>query len=133
MKRFRQAFFLMQAAEEKAAKQLANRRGIERREPEKLPFGSPDAVGNDGVAMRIEVFPIGTEGLYRHHAARPKVFAVKQRLEGPAHGLISDSSHSATRLPNRPNSTRFLGMELPRVCNDGAGQRSFICGNASSA
>ena len=45
----------MQAAQKKTAKQLANRRGIEGGEFEKLPFGRPDSIGNDGVAMRVEV------------------------------------------------------------------------------
>ena len=43
------------AAEEKTAKQFANRGRIERGEFEKLPLGSPDGIGNDGVAMRIKV------------------------------------------------------------------------------
>ena len=45
----------MQAEEEKTPKRFANRGRIERGEFEKLPFGSPDAIGNDGVAMRIKV------------------------------------------------------------------------------
>ncbi len=61
---FRQTFLLMKEAEEKTAKQFANRGRIERGEFEKLPFGSPDAIGNDGVAMRIKVGSIRTEGLY---------------------------------------------------------------------
>src|SRR5438876_2659137 len=50
----------MQAAQKKAAKQLANRRCIEGGEFEELSFGRPDPIGNDGVAMRIEVGPIRT-------------------------------------------------------------------------
>ena len=48
----------MQAAQKKAAKQLANRRCIEGGEFEELSFVRPDPIGNDGVAMRIEVGPI---------------------------------------------------------------------------
>jgi hypothetical protein len=47
------------------------------------------------VAMRMEVGPTGTEALNRKHAARPNVFAVKQRLKGLADGLISGSGKQA--------------------------------------
>jgi len=60
----RQTFLLMQTVEEKTAKQFANRRRIERGEFEKLPLGSPDSIGNDGVAMRMEVGPIRTEVMF---------------------------------------------------------------------
>ncbi|PYV40145.1 MAG: hypothetical protein DMG09_07480 [Acidobacteria bacterium] len=79
----------MQAAQKKAAKQLANRRCIEGGEFEELSFGRPDPIGNDGVAMRIEVGPIRTERLNGDDAAGANIFASKQRLEGPADGLIS--------------------------------------------
>jgi len=51
----RQTFLLMQAAQEEAAKQLADGGGIERGKFEKLSFSSPDSIGNHGVAVRIEV------------------------------------------------------------------------------
>ena len=60
----------MQAAEEKAAEQLADSSGIDRGEFKKLAFLSPESIGNDGVAMRMEVGSIRTEGLDRQHADR---------------------------------------------------------------
>jgi len=85
----RQAFLLMQASEKKTAKQLANRRGIEGGEFEKLPFGRPDSIGNDGVAMRVEVGGECAKRLNGKDTSRPNVFTAKQRLEGFSDGLIS--------------------------------------------
>ena len=79
----------MQAEKEKTAKQLADSGGIERGKFKKLSLSSPDSIGNDGVAMRIEVGPIRTERLNGDNAAGANIFASKQRLEGPADGLIS--------------------------------------------
>src|SRR6266568_8931942 len=59
MKRSDRRSSFMQAAQKKAAKH-ANRRCIEGGEFEELSFGRPDPIGNDGVAMRIEVGPIRT-------------------------------------------------------------------------
>jgi len=70
----RQAFLLMQASEKKTAKQLANRRGIEGGEFEKLPFGRPDSIGNDGVAMRVEVGGECAKRLNGKDTSRPNVF-----------------------------------------------------------
>jgi hypothetical protein len=63
----RQAFLLMQTAEEKTAKQFANSRRIERSEFEELRFASPDSIRNDGVAMRIEVGRKCAESLNGEH------------------------------------------------------------------
>ena len=94
---FRKTFLLMQALQEKTAKQLANRGGIERGEFEKLSSPGPDSIGNDGMAMRMEVGPIGTEGLNRQHTAGPNIFTVKQCLEGSADGLISGAGKEAQK------------------------------------
>ena len=79
----------MQAAQKKAAKQLANRRCIEGGEFEELSFGRPDPIGNDGVAMRIEVGGECAKRLNGKDTSRPNVFTAKQRLEGFSDGLTS--------------------------------------------
>jgi len=73
----RQTLLLMQAEKEKAAKQLADSGGIERGKFKKLSFSSPDSIGNDGVAVRVEVSPIRTERLNRDDAAGANILAVK--------------------------------------------------------
>ena len=67
----------MQAEKEKAAKQLADSGGIERGKFKKLSLSSPDSIGNDGVAVRVEVSPIRTERLNRDDAAGANILAVK--------------------------------------------------------
>jgi hypothetical protein len=89
----------MQAAQEKAAKQLADSGGVERGEFKKLSFSSPDSIGNDGVAVGVEVGAKCTEGLNRQDTAGPNVFAVKQRLEEPADGLVSGAGKETEQSP----------------------------------
>ena len=74
-----QAFLLMRTSEKKTAKQLANRRGIEGGEFEKLPFGRPDSIGNDGVAMRVEVGGECAKRLNGKDTSRPNVFTAKHQ------------------------------------------------------
>jgi len=67
----------MQAEKEKTAKQLADSGGIERGKFKKLSLSSPDSIGNDGVAVRVEVSPIRSERLNRDDAAGANILAVK--------------------------------------------------------
>jgi hypothetical protein len=82
----RETLLFVEAVKNKPAKHFANSRAIDGWETEELSFCRPDPIGNDGVAMRIEVGPIRTERLNRGDAAGPNVFAGKQRLEGSADG-----------------------------------------------
>lgn len=49
----------MQALEQQAAEDFHDRGGIKRREQQELPFPSENAVGNQGMSVRIEVGAIG--------------------------------------------------------------------------
>jgi hypothetical protein len=94
-KALRKTFLFMEAAQEKTAKQFADSGRIERGKFEKFPFIRPNPIGNNRVAMGVEVSPIGTERLNRDDAAGANIFAVKQRLEGPADGLVSGAGKEA--------------------------------------
>src|SRR6266581_5150267 len=95
---FRQTYLFMQAAEEKTPKQFANRGRIERGEFEKLPFGSPDAVGNDGVAMRIKVVGPSMGCVWLRPGINPNN-TVTERLawRGPIHSAGQSSDRRVTR------------------------------------
>src|SRR5206468_4918962 len=66
---------------------------IERGEFEKLPFGSPDAAGNDGVAMRIKVLGPSMRRVWLRPGINPNN-TVTERLAW--RGLIQD--RKSTRL-----------------------------------
>ena len=88
----------MQAAEEKTPKQFANRGRIERGEFEKLPFGSPDAAGNDGVAMRIKVLGPSMRRVWLRPGINPNN-TVTERLAW--RGLIHSAGQSSDRRVTR--------------------------------
>ena len=55
----------MQAEKEKTAKQLADSGGIERGKFKKLSLSSPDSIGNDGVAVKLELRESLQKGFWR--------------------------------------------------------------------
>jgi hypothetical protein len=47
----------------------------------------------------LKLAPKCTEGLNRQDTAGPNVFAIKQRLEGPADGLVSGAGKETEQSP----------------------------------
>jgi hypothetical protein len=60
----RKTFLFMEPAQEKTAKQFADSGRIERGKFEKLPFIRPNPIGNNRVAMGVEVSPIRTKLMF---------------------------------------------------------------------
>jgi len=56
----REPLGLVQTRQQQAAEQFPDGGSVQRRQRQELTFGSEDAVGNDGVEMRVEIGPIGT-------------------------------------------------------------------------
>ncbi len=95
---FREALGPVQTLEQQAAEYLHDRRRIDRREGQELAIGSENAVGNQGVGVRIPVAAIGAEGLQRDHAAGADIGAVKQGLKGLQDGRIGRLRQQAQQL-----------------------------------
>jgi hypothetical protein len=56
-------------------------------------------MGNEGVAVAVEVRPEGAEGLDRYHAAGAHILAVQQRLKGFQYGSLCGLRQQAQQLP----------------------------------
>ena len=61
---------------------------VKPRKGQKLALGREDAIGNEGVSVRIEVCPIGAERLQRDDTAGADIGAIEHRLEGLEDGGI---------------------------------------------
>ena len=81
-KGFREALGPVQSLEEEAAEYFHDRGGKGIEERQELSVATENAVGNEGMGMRIEVGPVAAEGLERDDAAGADVTAVKECLEG---------------------------------------------------
>ena len=79
---FREALGPVQALEEEAAEDFHDGGGIGRGKRQELSVATENAVGNQGMGMRIEVGAVAAEGLQRDDAAGADVTAVKECLEG---------------------------------------------------
>ena len=78
---FREAFGPVQALEEEAAQDFHDGGGSGGGKRQELSFAIENAVGNQGMGMRVEVGAVAAEGLERDDAAVEDVRAVKECLD----------------------------------------------------
>src|SRR3989442_139551 len=88
----------MQAAGGRKPEHIANRWRIEAGRFGKLPLGSPDAAGNDGVAMRIKVLGPSMRRVWLRPGINPNN-TVTERLAW--RGLIHSAGQSSDRRVTR--------------------------------
>jgi hypothetical protein len=55
-------------------------------------------MGNQGTAVRVEVCPIGAEGLKRKHTIGANIGAVDQRLKGFQYGSIGGLGYQSQQM-----------------------------------
>ena len=79
---FREALGPMKAFEEEAPEDFHDGGRVGRGKRQELTIGNENAVGNQGMGMRIEVGAVATVGRQGKYAAGADVRAVKECLEG---------------------------------------------------
>jgi hypothetical protein len=78
----------MKASQQKLPEHFHDDRGVQRRKRQKLSFRSENSIGDDCVAMRLEITAEGPERLQRNDTSRTNVAALEQGLEGLADGIV---------------------------------------------
>ena len=86
--RFCKAFGFVKAQQEHAAEYLQDGQGVQGRKRQKRSIGGEGSIGNNCVAVGVEVGAIGAEGLKRNGTAGADVFSVQQRLKGFQYGGV---------------------------------------------
>ncbi len=95
---FREALGPVQALEEQPPEDLHDRDGIGAGKRQELSLAIENALGNQGMRVRIEIGPVGAEGLQRNDAAGTDVTAAKECLESLPNRRVGGLGQKAHQL-----------------------------------